>query len=1627
MLPPHNSAPGNGREAKNKDEMNTTGQSGSSNTGPPREPSTQETLSAVSGSSDPPRVRFSEDTTTRPDLTTAIDENRFGSAVTPLSGQKPPPTRPAQNRARGYSLRRVLFSQHLVKQNEQANTEVELAPAPSPTIQTARSTVTTDKGSSVVVVEHSPLEHSDPVKSSLSSKSRGALHFSRKTIAKRKKKRGLPPVVRQGLQYLEALQARLFGPPVLPPSTSGRHVRINTTSSYKQNDERTGRPYISNIIRSCKYTPWNFVPKQLWAQFGKLANFYFLCVSILQMIPGLSTTGTYTTIIPLLIFVSISMAKEGYDDLRRFRLDKEENERLAHVLDANFLRDGLLTKDESNTISRDSGAWRKEAWHNIKVGDVLLLERDDAIPADVVLIYSSGMEHAAHVETKSLDGETNLKLKKPLSVLQSRARTAAAAVNMDAEFVVEDPNLDLYRFEGRVTIAGQTLPLGLGEVLYRGSVLRNTPSALGVVVYSGEECKIRMNANKNPRVKAPALQGKVNRVVAIVAGLVFFLATVETFCYQIWRNQRANRLWYLRRAQVPFGQILTSFIIMFNTMLPLSLYVSLEIVKVAQMFLMNDVDMYDPESDTPMEARTSNLNEELGQVSYIFSDKTGTLTNNQMKFRKMSVAGTAWLHDHDLIEDASNRQEKLLHKKRAVNGKQKHKKHLRAGTPTSRAQVSGRSLSTSRPSGLADHLSTLPDGRDFLHTGKTDDLLDYIYYRPHSLFAKKARFFILCLALCHTAIPEKDGHGDINFQAASPDELALVTAAQELGYIVTDRQTGTMTVKSYRDGDDEEGSYETYEILDVIEFSSARKRMSILVRFPDSRVCLICKGADSIIRKLLKQADMAATLVEDIKRKTDMRKSMEAQIALRRKSIQAERASVSAPRRASTLGPTIGANISRKSSVQLERRGSVRDSIDLWLREREQGATIPRKSSVHYAPRLSEAISPSESTRPSTTSTDIPRSSFESGYFRDFIDEAIVVNDRAVFERCFNHIDDFATEGLRTLVYGHRFVEEQDYQQWKEKFHAASTSLVDRQGKIERAAELIEQQLELTGATAIEDKLQTGVPDAIERFRRAGIKMWMLTGDKRETAINIGYSCHLIKDYSTVTVLDHEQGDLPNKIASALDRIQTKELAHSVLVVDGQTLTFIECDAALMDTFADLAIATDSVICCRASPSQKANLVKIVRTQVRGSVTLAIGDGANDIAMIQEAHVGIGIAGKEGLQASRTSDYSIAQFRFLVKLLFVHGRWNYVRVCKYTLGTFWKEMIFYLIQAIYQRYAGYTGTSLYEPWTMSMFNTLFTSLPVIFMGVFEKDLSATTLVAVPELYTYGHQNRGFNIPRYFRWATLGTVEAVLVFYLAYGLYGCALLTDENYLYPLGTLAFTSCVTLISFKLQFFELHNKSITAGLAIFLSVGGWWLWNLLMSGLYPKHDKVYQVYHSLLYKFGRNTLWWLVVILIVMAISILELSLKCVKSVFFPTDVEMFQILERDIDVKRRLEQSAADLLQAGWHRGTKKSSLEILRDEEEEARREAEIQEILDRPRTMDRTSSPVVVSAPPDENPKLGGFRKRMSWTPIDFEGIRVKDYVSKDDRRSPSPSTRKSTEIGTLSRRGVGSARRQSMK
>ncbi|RPA71295.1 P-type ATPase [Ascobolus immersus RN42] len=1321
------------------------------------------------------------------------------------------------------------------------------------------------------------------------------------------------PITRTINGVIDDIKKRIEKHYEIPPTKNGRIIPFCPHETDTLVDERTGLPYINNTVRSSRYTAWNFLPKQLAFQFSKLANFFFLCISILQMIPTLSTTGSYTTIVPLLFFITLSISREGYDDFRRYQGDKLENKRVTTVF-----RPDKKTLESTTDTDMLEDSWVDCQWQDVRVGDVVRIERDEQIPADLVILHSDGLGGNAYIETMALDGETNLKTKQALPSVSKPCGHVESLATLEAEFVVEDPNLDLYNFEGKVTIGGETVPLSNGQIVYRGSILRNTPNMIGLVIFTGEETKIRMNSNKNPRTKAPTMQTLVNKIVVFTVFLVLFLSAFMTVAYQIWQRNVEKGSWYLADGGVGDFQVFASFIIMFNTLIPLSLYISLEIVKVGQIVFMNDIDMYHEESDTPFEARTSTINEECGQVSYLFSDKTGTLTDNTMEFRKLSIAGVAWLHDLDIKRAGMNGDRPLIKHKRRKKKGHSYKPRESHGDAASAQKSKNKQFLEHR---LSMHLGySDPHNKGNVQSSipqpelSTVDLIQYLKDHPHTFFSRKARFMLLSLALCNTCLPEEK-NGDITYQAASPDELALVTAAKDLGYMVVDRQIDTITVKTFPNGDDGEPLYEEYKVLDVIEFTSARKRMSIIIRLPNGKICIFSKGADSTMTELLKLKDLAQQKALEVEKRVNIRKSMEVQEVIRRNSMQ---------RQSMSRTP--------RGSLQISRVLPAKDELDMWLRDkdREGDNSSLDSDSIYSRPSMSYAAA-----RHSLAFGE-PKLPLERDKTDQFVDEAVAMDDGTILEKCFTHINEFATEGLRTLMYGYRMLEEEEYQTWKKIYSEATTSLVNRKEKSERAADLIERNFELAGATAIEDKLQKGVPDAIDKLLRAGIKMWMLTGDKRETAINIGHSCHLIRDYSTLTILDKDGVEpLKTVMENGLREIEGGNVAHSVVVVDGGTLTTIDADEELKAVFFSLVVTTDCVVCCRASPSQKASLVKKVRTKVPGSVTLAIGDGANDCAMIQEAHIGVGITGKEGLQAARVSDYSFAQFRFLTKFLLVHGHWNYVRTAKYTVGTFWKELLFYTTAALYQRYNGYTGTSFFESWSLSMFNTLFTSLPVIVLGTFEKDLAASTLLAVPELYIQGPQNRRFNFRIYVGWMVLAAIQAVCNYYIIHTIYTRNDFID-NGVFAQGVLVYTTTVVLVSAKLQMIEMHNKSVIAFASVFLSIGGWFAWNLIFAGVYADNT-VYNVKGGLTTRFGRDLSWWTALLLSITVCLLIDIAFISLRTAFFPTDIDTFQEIEQSTEFKQRLEEAAANELQQGWQR--RKKSEDIRREE-------GEVQELLDR---------------------------------------------------------------------------------
>ncbi|XP_047545927.1 probable phospholipid-transporting ATPase IA isoform X5 [Vanessa atalanta] len=1029
--------------------------------------------------------------------------------------------------------------------------------------------------------------------------------------------------------------------------------------------------FVNNRISTAKYSVPSFVPLFLFEQFRRYSNCFFLLIALLQQIPDVSPTGRWTTLTPLILILTVSAIKEVVEDFKRHRADDETNRRKVEVL-------------------RD-GRWQSIRWEKLQVGDICKVLNNQFFPADLVLLASSEPQGISFIETSNLDGETNLKIRQA-SPDTARLDSVFTLADFRATVQCEPPNRHLYEFNGMLKEANaKTLPLNLEQMLLRGAMLRNTAWVHALVVYTGHETKLMKNSTKAP-LKRSSIDRQTNTHILMLFMILLVLSLLSAGCNELWLSMRTNTDWYsgLDEAQnAHFGFNFLTFLILYNNLIPISLQVTAEIVRFFQAkFIAMDGEMYHEQTDTPALARTSNLNEELGMVRYVFSDKTGTLTCNIMEFRKCSIAEVIY----------------------------------------------------NKPS---------PDER-------LEDTLLYQNLNSGHPSAPVITEFLTMLAVCHTVIPEPID-GGINYHAASPDERALVSGAAAWGWAFETRTPTAVTVRA-------RGRSLTFAVLHVLAFTSARKRMSVLVRTPTGEIKLYCKGADSVIYPRLAGGPRAAPYAE---------------------------------------------------------------------------ATLA-------------------------------------------------------------HLEHFASEGLRTLVYAVADVPERVYEDWSNMYHKASVAIHDREQKIEEAALLIENNLRLLGATAIEDKLQDGVPEAIAALLKANIHVWVLTGDKQETAINVAHSARLLHSAMPLLLLNEESLDATRESLSRhlTDFGENLRKENEVaLVIDGQTLKYaMGCD--LKKDFIDLCVSCKVVVCCRVSPIQKAEVVEMV-SRATGAVTLAIGDGANDVAMIQRASVGVGISGVEGLQAVCASDYSIAQFRFLVRLLLVHGAWNYSRISKLILYSFYKNICLYVIELWFAIYSAWSGQILFERWTIGFYNVIFTALPPFAIGLFDKICSPEIMLRHPVLYIPSQQGLLFNVRVFWVWAVNALLHSVLLFWLP------VLLTSHHVLWSsgkdggylvLGNFVYTFVVATVCLKAGL-ATHSWTWVTHVSIWGSLALWFLFILVYSNLYPvvvigavMRGMDRMVFSSLVFWFG--------LLLVPVATLLPDLVITVVHNSAFKTMTEAV----RESEIKKR-----------------------------------------------------------------------------------------------------------------------------
>ena len=672
-----------------------------------------------------------------------------------------------------------------------------------------------------------------------------------------------------------------------------------------------------NIIRNQRYTPTAIIPVVLFNQFKFFSNLFFLLIAISQAFPPLRVGFLFTYVAPLAVVLCITIIKEAVDDFKRYQRDKEaNNQKFKKVTQNGFIE---LTSAE------------------IAVGDIIQLEKDERVPADMILLYTSDKSHSIFLRTDQLDGETDWKLRKPVGITQEIG-DAHRLITGEAFLIADPPSKQIYYFKGLFNWLGKKEALTLEQTMWANTILASS-LAVGVVVYTGRETRAQKNSSE-PQTKFGAIDMEINAISKALFIFMFICAVIIVALSGFPGTLTVNLINIFR------------FLLLLSSIIPISLRVNLDFAKIIYSFkISND------ENITGTIARNSTIPEELGRIQYLFTDKTGTLTQNEMIFKQICFESGVFTEESldelgSILEDECKKS----------NG-------------------------------------PLKDVEENYMNALNIDVKRRFRRNRNNVI----RDAVTALSLCHNVTPVVE-NGETVFQASSPDEVVLVRFAESLRMRLDERSATRMQIANADD------KPEDYAILANFPFSSETKRMGILVKHLESgRLIFYLKGAEVVMEN------------------------------------------------------------------------KVGENSRAYLRE-----------------------------------------------------------------TCEN----LASTGLRTLVISQKFVSPEEYERWSRKYEIAKTEMEDREAKVQNTIEELEEGMEFLCVTGVEDKLQVEVTDTIESLRTGGVQIWMLTGDKVETATCIAISTGLkaknqklffMKELKTATEVEHKLREFD-------------DLTDTLLVIDGNTM-----------------------------------------------------------------------------------------------------------------------------------------------------------------------------------------------------------------------------------------------------------------------------------------------------------------------------------------------------------------------------------------------------------------------------------------------------------------------------------------
>ena len=1326
----------------------------------------------------------------------------------------------------------------------------------------------------------------------------------------------------------------------------------------------------NNTISTTKYNIFTFIPKGLLYQFSRLSNVYFLFTAIIQSIPLISPLTSLTAIIPLIFVLGVSMIREAIEDLSRNSYDNLSNEEEVIVF-----RDHQFIKSVSKTL---------------RSGEIILIYENHTIPADMILIDTGFGEGTCYIETSSLDGEKTLKLKvanihtqgfisddiRSSKAIEKFIQPGRYTFNGFVKINAPNPNLNyingsLYTLFNKDNVKIEhKANISINEFVLKGSVLKNTNWILGIVVYTGMNNKIILNSKK-PRLKMSKVERKLN--IFLIYVFMFLMiccgecSIFHHFHYKTNKKFYDNFLFLKNSPKIESFIIFFTYFLLLNTLIPISLIVSTEIIKtILAIFMRWDVLLYSKRRKCFCSPKSVSIIEELGNVNFIFSDKTGTLTKNQLEFK------------YCIIENKYYEYIKIG-KKKNTNINNTNKIQKKGSTNIYQIMKGKNKLKGKKNSFLSENNQLLKN--NVINYNINDEQRHYkknSYYKTENMNMP----FVYKKLSIQNLINKNDNIINLKSVSNSPEshkspksptskkEKVIVDKSNETSNDISKRKNksrnniSALSNTNSNNVNSERTSSSNNSYSNSINISNNSKNNNNENSLFNINNININNKIENILKK---QGN--STIIESKNEEND---------SIPYELIQFSEGYFNEPLNNPYLTNIsfnylnnifnyihefwIALALTNECIVKYEKEeikymGTSPDDLELIKAASLQGYKLTETSIDIKTIRINGKDYSYEILKVLGFSSERKRMSIivkdRNGIklYSKGADSEITkrLSNRSLqsenYEIISKGLKEFSKKGLRTLMVAYKEINDDDYFSWVNRLYDDELNGHNKQKLIEKLYDIIETDLNLIGCTVVEDKLQDNVPETIKELRSAGIKIWVLTGDKLDTAESIGYSCNLlskeqrlfslkfssefkeedffisinrffiefqeyinelVKKYNLDSkyckiknnsishnsnqydINSEQSSNKNNEKKSQIDNFSNNSNVSSYsklidfeifkdlkeknflepysIILESPILSEIFVDEEITHNFLRIAYNSNTVICCRTSPSQKSEIIQKIKKFDVKAVTLAIGDGGNDVSMIMEANIGIGLYGEEGMSAVQASDFAIGEFQILKRLLFIHGRINLYRIGEMILYFFFKNFIFTMSQFYFSFMCLASGQTIIDDWYITCYNLVFTAFPLCVKAITDTDIDLNDTKNIKKnlaiLYKENRDNYKIFTSRHFAWKLFkGMIISLFIFiscsvneilikgynkniwYLSLKSYICILLTvSTNILINSHFIAYflplTIAVTTFLLFLIFLILNHYGL---LFIFNSKAS--IWNSLSSPL---------TYLSIIFIFG-------------------------------------------------------------------------------------------------------------------------------------------------------------------------------